>query len=200
MGKPYLTSREAAGQLGIGLSTLQRWAAQGIVTPAWRTPGGQARWDVDDLREQLRIRQPGAPADDASGMRPVVAAVVTSERGVLAGKRADGHPPWTFIAGEVEPGERPEDAAVREVKEETGLEVAAGRVIGRRVHPDTGRTLIYMAARPTHGTEVFVGDERELTEVRWLSLAEADELLTGMHAPVRAYLSRTIGRQARDGR
>ncbi|MEV5408614.1 NUDIX domain-containing protein [Thermopolyspora sp. NPDC052614] len=36
---------------------------------------------------------------------PVIAAIVTCERGVLVGRRHDGKPPWTFIAGEVEPGE-----------------------------------------------------------------------------------------------
>jgi hypothetical protein len=31
--------------------------------------------------------------------KPVVVAVVTSPLGVLIGRRADGHPPWTFIGG-----------------------------------------------------------------------------------------------------
>jgi 8-oxo-dGTP pyrophosphatase MutT (NUDIX family) len=123
---------------------------------------------------------------------PVAAAIVTSELGVLAGRRNDQTPPWTFIAGKVEPGESPADAAVREVKEETGLEVTPGRVLGRRVHPATGRTMIYLAAKPVHGTHVFVGDEAELAEVRWLSLAEADEMLPGMFEPVRAYLGRAL--------
>jgi ADP-ribose pyrophosphatase YjhB (NUDIX family) len=77
--------------------------------------------------------------------QPVVVAIVTSEHGVLLGRRNDGKPPWTFIAGEIEPGESPADAGVREVKEETGLLVAAGEEIGRRAHPATGRTMIYMA-------------------------------------------------------
>jgi hypothetical protein len=58
----YVTTRVAADRVGVGLSTLQRWAAQGIVKPAWRTPGGQARWDVDDLRVQLNM--PGAHGDE----------------------------------------------------------------------------------------------------------------------------------------
>jgi len=111
--------------------------------------------------------------------QPVVAAIVISDQGVLVGRRQDGEPPWTFIAGEIEPGESPADAAVREVREETGLLVRAGRIVGRRVHPATGRTMIYMTAQPTHGTHVFVGDERELAEVRWVGPAEADELLPG---------------------
>lgn len=125
---------------------------------------------------------------------PVVAAIVTCERGVLVGKRNDGKPPWTFIAGEIEPGESPADAAVREVKEETGLRVvAAEREIARRVHPKTGRTMIYLACSPTGNTDVFVGDEEELAEVRWISLTQVDELLPGVFEPVHRYLEEHLG-------
>lgn len=125
---------------------------------------------------------------------PVVAGIVTSERGVLIGKRTDGKPPWTFIAGEVEPGETPSDAIVREVKEEAGLRViAAHREIGRRVHPKTGRTMIYVACSPTGKTDVSLGDPDELEEVRWANLSEVDELLPGLFEPVRAYLVEQLG-------
>jgi NADH pyrophosphatase NudC (nudix superfamily) len=126
--------------------------------------------------------------------QPVVAAIVTSEHGVLVGRRNDGKSPWTFIAGEIEQGESPADAGVREVKEETGLQVEAGNEIGRRVHPATGRTMIYMAARPTHGTDIFVGDRDELAEVRWVTLAEADQLMQphGMFGPVREHLGMAL--------
>jgi 8-oxo-dGTP pyrophosphatase MutT (NUDIX family) len=137
----------------------------------------------------MRDLVPATPADQEI-QQPVVAAIVTSEQGVLVGRRNDRTPPWGFISGEVEPGELPEDAAVREVKEETGLEVRAGQVIGERDHPATGRHMIYMAAEPIRGTEVFVGDEAELAEVRWVGLAEADELMGGqMFGPVREYLA-----------
>lgn len=126
-------------------------------------------------------------------MQSVVAAIVTSELGVLVGRRNDGKPPWGFISGEIEPGESPADAAIREVKEETGLRVRAGDVIGDRVHPATKRTMVYMAALPTHGTDAFVGDSDELAEVKWASLAEVGELLPGMYEPVREYLEREIG-------
>ena len=150
---------------------------------------------LDDVRQQLAELQEEVDLMRAAGeQQPVVAAIVTSPLGVLVGRRNDGKPPWTFIAGEVEPGERPEDAAVREVKEETGCLVRAGVVIGQRVHPKTGRTMIYMAAAPTHGTDVFVGDADELAEVRWVSLAEADELMQpyGMFEPVRDYLAHEL--------
>ena len=151
-----------------------------------------------DLRREMRgdkLIPPPLPPELAhiDPQQPVVAAIVISPLGVLIGQRRDGKPPWGFISGEIEPGELPEDAAVREVKEETGLEVRAGQVIGKRDHPATGRHMIYMAAEPTRGTEVFVGDEAELAEVRWVGLAEADELLPGMFGPVREHLAATIG-------
>lgn len=126
--------------------------------------------------------------------QPVVAAIVVSEHGALVGQRNDGKPPWTFIAGEIEPGESPTDAITREVKEETGLLVkAANRPIGRRVHPKTGRTMIYLAGEPTHGTQTWVGDADELADVRWVpTLDELDEKMPGMFEPVRTHLAKAL--------
>lgn len=189
-----MRSSEAARALGVSRETLWRWQQAGAVRPLYTTPGGQARWDLQQLRRQLHYNE-GAPVTDSHSPepQPVAAAIVTSPLGVLVGKRVDGKPPWTFIAGEIEPGESAADAAVREVKEETGLLVAAADFeIGRRVHPKTGRTMIYLPCSPTHGTNVFVGDTDELAEVRWISLAEADELLPGLFEPVRDHLTRTL--------
>lgn len=111
---------------------------------------------------------------------------------MLIGHRHDGKPPWTFIAGEQEPGEAYTDTIVREVKEETGLEIVAGDVLGERVHPKTNRHMVYVAAQPTGGLDVTVGDPDDLSEVRWASLAEADELLPGMFEPVHDYLEHVL--------
>ena len=178
--------------------------------PAWREDPGLAEWreetgrrraEMEELRRKAEAAEEALRAERARNghmeepVQPVATAIVTSELGVLVGHRNDGKPPWTFIAGEVEPGESPEDAAIREVKEETGLRVEVGDVIGERVHPKTGRTMIYLAATPTHGTDVFVGDEEELAEVRWVSLAEADELMKtyGMYEPVHEHLAAKLG-------
>lgn len=195
MTGPAVTTGEAARALGVGLSTLQRWAHEGLVIPAFRTPGGHFRWDVDDLRRQLRAMPTGeSMIDPAAPIRPpIVAAIVTSSKGVLITRRHDGRPLWGFPSGEAEPGESPADTGIREVKEETGLLVVASHVIGERnPHPQTQRHLIYLAARPYQGTAVFVGDEDELAEVVWTDLGTALERMPTMFGPVREHLARTL--------
>lgn len=53
MSERLVPTGDAAKAIGVGRSTLARWMAEGLVKPALVTPGGHARWDVDDLRRQL---------------------------------------------------------------------------------------------------------------------------------------------------
>jgi 8-oxo-dGTP pyrophosphatase MutT (NUDIX family) len=123
---------------------------------------------------------------------PVVAAVVTSPLGVLIGRRVDGLPLWAFIGGKIEPGETAGQAAVREVREETGLAVQViGLEIGRRVHPATGRPMIYAPCQPTGDLGVRVCDP-SLAEVRWIDLDEVPGFLPGLFQPVLEYLHHTM--------
>ena len=162
---------------------------------------GAAAEERDRRATELRdrnIRRDAArrpiPAEEGAE-RPIATAIVTSELGVLVGQRVDGDPPWTFISGEIEPGESPAEAAEREVKEETTLEVEVGDLIGERTHPKTGRRMFYLAAIPPRSYEIFVGDPAELADVRWVSLAEADELMKayGMFDKVHEHLVQEIG-------
>jgi 8-oxo-dGTP diphosphatase len=123
----------------------------------------------------------------------VIAVIVTAPEGVLAIRRSDGTPPWTFPGGEIEPDETPAAAGRREVMEETGLEVVAGRILGKRVHPQTGRQVIYLTARPARQADALAasaGADAKVEEVRWLNRAEVDDLMPGVYEPVRAYLDR----------
>ena len=55
---PRLVSTDKAAEaIGVDRTTLFRWAKQGYVTPAYTSPGRHMRWDVDDLRRQLRERE-----------------------------------------------------------------------------------------------------------------------------------------------
>lgn len=144
----------------------------------------------------VRDAQKGQPVtEQAVRTKPetIVAAIVTSSKGVLVGRRRDGRPLWTFLAGEHIEGETLEDTAVREVMEESGLAVRITGAIGERKHPRTHRWMAYYAAEPVAGTDAIVGDEDELAEVRWVSLAEADLLMGGtIFEPVHEYLRRTL--------
>jgi 8-oxo-dGTP diphosphatase len=122
----------------------------------------------------------------------IAAAVVISADGILVERRHDGRPLWTLPAGEIEPGESPADCAIRETKEECGLQIVVSHVIGERDHPKTGRHMIYLACRPYQGTEVHNGDEAELAEVAWVPYDTALERLVGLYAPVREHLDRTL--------
>lgn len=201
--RPLVTTSEAARRVGVGRSTLWRWVTLGWIEPHSRTAGGHLRWDVERLAAQIaRFRdhvqeEPAVPEPATRPeQQPVVAAIVTSHLGVLITKRHDGKPLYGFVSGEIEPGESQADAAIREVKEETGLEVRTGHhEIGRRVHPKTGRTMIYLACQPVNGTDVFIGDPEELAEVRWVpSVDELCKLIPREHIfpPVLEHLGRMI--------
>ena len=120
-------------------------------------------------------------------MGEVVVAVVTGPRGVLVGQRHDRDPPWTFPGGKVEPGETPSAAACREVLEEAGIEVMIVGELGRRVHPRTGRTVIYLVARPV-GEPHPRADGRELTTVKWAEPTEVELLMPDLFEAVRSHL------------
>ncbi|GAB5535077.1 MAG: NUDIX domain-containing protein [Rubricoccaceae bacterium] len=70
---------------------------------------------------------------DAVGSRlillPSVAALIRDDRGRLLLMRSAESRRWSLPAGGIEPGESPEEAVVREVAEETGLQVTATHLV-----------------------------------------------------------------------
>jgi 8-oxo-dGTP diphosphatase len=109
---------------------------------------------------------------------PCVGAILTDGELILLIRR--GHEPeagrWSIPGGRVEPGETDEQALVREVREETGLEVTAGPLVGTvdRASPG-GRVLAirdYMAS--ITGGMLAAGDDAD--DARWFSMRELPSL------------------------
>lgn len=111
---------------------------------------------------------------------PKVAVAVVVSRGgrVLLGRRGQGlrQGLWSFPAGFVDRGEQLERAAVREVREETGLIVRLGPLLLLRSEDGDPVVLAVYVAEAVEG-EPTPGDE--LTELGWFGRDDAPELAFG---------------------
>jgi 8-oxo-dGTP diphosphatase len=124
----------------------------------------------------------------------IAAAVIVRDGTLLLVRRrvTEGSLSWQFPAGEIEPGESAEDAAVRETFEETGLVVAARRVLGDRVHPATKRQMFYVMADALAGS-AHVADADELDAVEWVKLSDVTEYVPyPFYGPVQEHLNSVL--------
>ena len=105
-----------------------------------------------------------------------VAVLIARDGRILLGKRGPGaREPgkWSFPAGFVERGETVERAAAREAREETGLDVVVGDLVG--LYSSDGETVVLAVYEATSAVGVpCAGDD--LTEVGWFSASEVPEL------------------------
>ena len=88
---------------------------------------------------------------------------------------------WSFPKGKCDPGEAFEETAVREIAEETGLDVALGLELpAARYHDHKGRSKLVRYWLATVLGGAFEPND-EVDEVRWLPAAEAAALLSYEH-------------------
>src|SRR5215472_2777909 len=115
--------------------------------------------------------------------RSIVAPIIVTGGKVLLvrRRRREGTLSWQLPAGEVETGETFEAAVSREMHEEVGLKVSPIEVLGERVHPTTGRHMVYLACRVVSGAP-YVADAEEL----------ADLIPNGLFQPVQDYLDAAL--------
>ncbi|MFF4171340.1 (deoxy)nucleoside triphosphate pyrophosphohydrolase [Streptomyces sp. NPDC001744] len=119
-------------------------------------------------------RAPGPDRD--AGVVVVVAGALYDRGRLLAARRsapADLAGRWELPGGKVEPGESPEEALVRELREELGVEAEPGERIPGEWPLKPGYVLRVWTARLLSGEPRPLEDHDEL---RWLARPEVDSV------------------------
>jgi len=155
--------------------------------------------EADSLAATLeRLTWPGDPFSESENDHHVTSsAFVISSRGVILHLHRRLHI-WVQPGGHVDPGESPEDAAVRETLEETGLEVVHTEpptLFHVDVHPGprghTHYDLRYvLLARPVDPSP----PAGESPEVHWFDFASARERCEEAMVPALSKLELAVAR------
>ena len=119
--------------------------------------------------------------DDMKRDLKVAAAVVLRDSNgrVLMVRQNYGRRLWSLPGGAMEFGETPADAAVREAREELGIVVSVGALVGVYVNatnPGVINNFVFHAVRD--GDEAIAIDEVELSCFDWFSLDSLPENCT----------------------
>jgi ADP-ribose pyrophosphatase YjhB (NUDIX family) len=103
--------------------------------------------------------------------RPVAGVIVHRAGRVLLARRGiePRYGAWTFPGGFVEMDERVEETAVREAREEVGLDVDLGPLLGVYTRPDAGIVLVVYVSAGFRGEPVTT---RETLETAWFHHAD----------------------------
>ena len=109
-------------------------------------------------------------------MTEVVAALIWDKDRFLACQRPANKARgllWEFVGGKVEPGETPQEALVRECREELAVVISVGEVFMDVVHeyPDLNVHLILYHASIKEGEP----QKLEHNDIRWITVDEIDE-------------------------
>ena len=115
------------------------------------------------MRRIEHFNDPAAPA--ANSLVPAASAIVVDDAGRILLHRRTDNALWSIPGGAMEVGESIAETAVREVKEETGLDVAPERVVG-----------IY--SNPQHVVEYADGEVRQQFSVCFACRLIGGELAT----------------------
>jgi 8-oxo-dGTP diphosphatase len=139
-------------------------------------------------REAGRVVCPACGAEHWANSVPAVEAVLERDGRVLLARRA--HEPragaWDLPGGFTEEAEEPLAALAREVREETGLDVADVAFLGIWIEPDyDGRSVFSVTYRATAAAgEPAAADD--VSELRWFGRDELppDDAFAFAHTPL----------------
>jgi NAD+ diphosphatase len=115
---------------------------------------------------------------------PVVIMTVSDGDRLLLGRRSGGPPGrMSVLAGFVSPGESAEEAVVREVREESGVEAADPVYVASQPWPFPASLMLGFDARSAGGEPR--ARDGELAEVRWVGLDEIRAAVREEHPSLR---------------
>jgi 8-oxo-dGTP diphosphatase len=103
-------------------------------------------------------------------LNQVTAAILTIEGKILIAKRRKGGPfggSWEFPGGRVEPGETPETALQRELREELGIETRVGELLATSLYDSTSLSIELLAYQVTYLSGKFRLADHE--EIQWVA-------------------------------
>src|SRR5579875_134896 len=108
----------------------------------------------------------------------VSAGIIHRNGRVLVGQRRknDRHPlKWEFPGGKVEPGESPQQALVRELREELQIEARIGSELARYEHEYPGGSRVHLLF---FSVPEFTGEPkgRVFEQIRWTDLDALEQL------------------------
>jgi NAD+ diphosphatase len=123
---------------------------------------------------------PTCSADHFPRTDPVVIMTVRNGDSILLGRQTSWQAGvYSTLAGFVEPGETIEEAAGREVLEESGIRTHAYRYVASQPWPFPSSLMIGLIGEALD-RDIRI-DTRELEDARWFSRSEVDDMLNGTH-------------------
>jgi ADP-ribose pyrophosphatase YjhB (NUDIX family) len=145
-------------------------------------------------------------APEPTTRKPSASVAVRDEAGRLLMLRRTDNELWTIPTGGLKIGETIAQCAVRECREETGIEIEVTGLVG--VFSDPGHVIVYrkgekirevrqpvnvcLRARPIGGQLSSASDEAD--EVRWVDLAELGDLR--VHPAIRKRITHALDETA----
>ena len=126
-----------------------------------------------------RRRCPGCGLLQFPRTDPAVTMLVTAgERCLLSRRHGAPRNRWSALAGFIEPGETPEQAVVREAREETGVQVVAVEYVTSQPWPFPAALMVgFWAFADPADDSAPRPEPSELVEARWWDRAELESAI-----------------------